>query len=148
MTPTAGTPEFRNENYQVLISTTDADPESFTMIYEETLSEDDENWVWLERNLDLTEYAGDVVYVAIRHYDSPDNDRIALERVMIEVADEDIDETFEVTFDIKDEEGNPIADAIVTFDGHTYDPGHYVIEDVEEGTYDYMVEKEGYETVA
>jgi len=90
VTPTASTPGFRLENYEVLISTTDNDPESFTMIYEETLSEDDENWVWLERNLDLTEYAGEIIYVAFRHYDSPDNDRIALERVMIEATEDDV----------------------------------------------------------
>lgn len=89
VTPTASTAGFRTEKYQVLVSTTDDDPESFTMIYEETLSEDDENWVWLERVLDLTEYAGETVYVAFRHYDSPDNDRIALERVMIEVVGDD-----------------------------------------------------------
>ncbi len=53
-------------------------------------------------------------------------------------------ETFTVTFEVADEDGNPIEDAIVTFDGETYVAGHYVIEDVEEGTYNYIVEKAGY----
>ncbi len=52
-----------------------------------------------------------------------------------------------VTFAIMDEEGNDIENAIITFDGETYDPGEYVIEDVEEGEYEYMVEKEGFSTI-
>ncbi len=56
------------------------------------------------------------------------------------------EEEFTVTFVVEDEDGNAIEDAVVTFDGVTYDAGHYVIEDLEEGTYDYMVEKDGYIT--
>jgi len=37
------------EDFEAMGDETPDDPESFTMIYEETLSEDDENWVWLER---------------------------------------------------------------------------------------------------
>ncbi len=54
---------------------------------------------------------------------------------------------YTVTFDITDENGNEITDAVITFDGVQYDPGHYVFEEVEEGTYDYKVEKEGFLTV-
>jgi|GEM_PF-2121055 len=53
---------------------------------------------------------------------------------------------FVVTFDVMDEGGNAIEDAVVTFDGVTYDAGHYVIEDVEAGTYNYLIEREEYHT--
>ncbi len=56
-------------------------------------------------------------------------------------------ETYTVTFDVKDEQGTPIEDAVITFDGETYPPGHYVFEDLIAGTYDYKVEKEGFYTV-
>ncbi len=53
---------------------------------------------------------------------------------------------FTVTFEIEDEEGNAIEDAMITFDGQTYDAGQYVIDGVEEGTYEYVVEKDNYNT--
>ncbi len=55
--------------------------------------------------------------------------------------------SYKVVFDITDEEGNEITDAVVTFDGKTNDPGDYVFEEIAEGNYEYMVEKEGYVTV-
>ncbi|TVR41864.1 MAG: T9SS C-terminal target domain-containing protein [Bacteroidia bacterium] len=67
----------------------------------------------------------------------------------IVTADFEIDvyEYFTVTFVVTDEDEVPITDAIITFDGVTYDPGHYVFENLAPGTYSYMVEKEGYLTV-
>lgn len=52
-----------------------------------------------------------------------------------------------VTFDITDDSGNPVTNAIITFDGITFDAGHYIIEDVEAGEYDYKVEKTGFHSV-
>ncbi len=86
--PTAGTPEFRLERYEVLISTTDTEPESFTMLWEETFTEDDANWEWQERVLDLTEYEGETVHIAFRHYGSTNMDRVALESMSVEVVPE------------------------------------------------------------
>ncbi len=51
---------------------------------------------------------------------------------------------FTVTFDIEDEDGDKITDAIITFDGIEYEPGEYILEQVKEGTYDYMVERDGF----
>ncbi len=56
-------------------------------------------------------------------------------------------EAYTVTFSVMDAEGDPITDAIITFDGETYAAGHYVFEDVIPGTYAYIVEKEGYISV-
>ena len=56
-------------------------------------------------------------------------------------------ETHTVTFEVLDEDGDPLDDAIVTFGDLENDPGDYVFEDMEEGFYIYTVEKEGYITV-
>ncbi|GEM_PF-2915764 len=53
-------------------------------------------------------------------------------------------ETFIVEFEIEDEDGNPLKNASITFNDVTNDPGDYVFEDIQEGTYEYKVEKNGY----
>ena len=53
---------------------------------------------------------------------------------------------FTVTFDVKDEQDNAIADAAVTFDGEAYSAGEYVFEEVLAGNYEYSVEKAGFYT--
>jgi len=68
------------------------------------------------------------------------DDDITVEVIMIA-------ETYTVTFNVKDEDSDEITDAIVTFDGVTNDPGDYVFEVIEAGTYDYKVEKDGFITV-
>lgn len=55
---------------------------------------------------------------------------------------------YTVTFEVEDTEGNPISDAEITFDGHTYMPGNYVINNVMSGNYSYSVSKYAYETVS
>jgi photosystem II stability/assembly factor-like uncharacterized protein len=51
--------------------------------------------------------------------------------------------TYELLFVVEDEDGAPIADAIVTLDGQTFDAGEYQF-DLTPGTYDYTVSKAGY----
>ncbi len=55
--------------------------------------------------------------------------------------------TYTVTFTVVDNEENPVADAIVTFDGVEGTANEYVIADVEAGVYAYTVAKDGYESV-
>jgi len=55
-------------------------------------------------------------------------------------------ERFTVTFEIEDEDGNAIEEAIVTLNDTENDPGDYEFL-VPEGDYDYTVEKEHYVTV-
>lgn len=40
-----------------------------------------------------------------------------------------------------------ISDAVVTFDGVVYEAGDYIVQNVPEGTYDYSVARNGYNTV-
>ncbi len=58
-----------------------------------------------------------------------------------------IAEAYTVNFDIYDEYGNVVKNAIITFDGKEKEEGNYIIENIAEGTYDYIVKKEGYHTV-
>ncbi len=69
----------------------------------------------------------------------------------VEVIDQNVVENvvmeemaYTVTFEIEDEEGNPLTGAIITFDGETFDPDVYVFENVTPGTYEYLVSLEGF----
>ncbi len=83
VTPTADTPEYRTENYSVMVSTTGTDPEDFTEVFSERLQSDMENWVWLLRDVNLSNYAGETIYIAFRHHDSTDLDRIAITNIHV-----------------------------------------------------------------
>lgn len=54
---------------------------------------------------------------------------------------------FIITFNIADEDGNEITDAIVTFDGIEKDAGDYIFWGIKAGTFNYKVEREGFNTV-
>ncbi len=83
VTPTANTPDYRTENYSVMVSATGTNPEDFTEVFNERLQPDMENWVWLLRDVDLSEYAGETIYIAFRHHESTDLDRIALTNIHV-----------------------------------------------------------------
>ncbi|TVQ93936.1 MAG: T9SS C-terminal target domain-containing protein [Bacteroidetes bacterium] len=53
---------------------------------------------------------------------------------------------YDVTFDIVDQDGDAVEEAVVTLDGITNAAGDYVFENVLAGTYAYEVVKEGYLT--
>ncbi len=54
--------------------------------------------------------------------------------------------TYTVQFNVMDQNGQPIADAVLDFDGTTFSPGVYVVENVLPGTYGYSFSKTGYTT--
>lgn len=86
--PTANTPAYRREHYGVFLSTTGKAAADFTnLIFEETLTTDNTNWVYIYRELDISQYAGQYVYVAFRHYNVTDMDRIVLDDIEIFVRD-------------------------------------------------------------
>lgn len=72
VTPRAAQPQFRTENYSVLVSVTGTEPGDFVTIYTERLQPDMTNWVWMLRTLDLSDFAGEEIYIAFRHHDSSD----------------------------------------------------------------------------
>jgi hypothetical protein len=51
---------------------------------------------------------------------------------------------FTLTFNVVDPEGDALADAVITLDGVEQPAGQYVFEGLAAGTYDYIVEKQGY----
>jgi hypothetical protein len=81
--PGASTPAFRRENYSVMISYTDMDPGSFVEIFNETISDTHPQNELQERKVELTFYEGQTVYIAFRHHDSADNDRLLLAHVNV-----------------------------------------------------------------
>lgn len=58
-----------------------------------------------------------------------------------------VDEAYAVTFAVEDEAGNAITDAKVTFNTVEMTAAPYVYDYVQTGTYEYTVEKAGYQTV-
>lgn len=57
------------------------------------------------------------------------------------------DEVFVVSFLVENQDQELIYDAVLTFDGVENEPGHYVVHDVENGTYHYEVSKPCFMTV-
>ncbi len=80
---TASTVGYRAEHYSVLISNTTSDPAEFITVFEETLSTDIPGWEYRPRQIDISEYAGDDIYVAFRHHDVTDMDRLVIDNVKI-----------------------------------------------------------------
>ncbi|HMM11183.1 MAG TPA: choice-of-anchor J domain-containing protein [Bacteroidales bacterium] len=86
--PTANTAIYRQEHYGVFVSTTGKAAADFTnLIFEETLTPENTNWEYIYRELDISQFAGQYIYVAFRHYNVTDKDRIVLDDIEIFVRD-------------------------------------------------------------
>ena len=72
----------------------------------------------------------------------------AEESLVIPVHMSVITPRFDVTFEIIDQEGDTIEDAVVSIEGAANEAGDYLFEQVLEGTHEYTVEKEGYRTAS
>jgi hypothetical protein len=82
--PTANTAAYRAEYYSVWISTTGNTPDDFeTMLFDETLSTEHTNWVYENRQVNIDNYANMTVYIAFRHHNSSDLDRIVIDNVKL-----------------------------------------------------------------
>lgn len=87
--PGASTPGFKLEHYSVMISYTDLDPASFMEIYSETLSQDHPQNELQLRDVELSFYEGQTVYIAFRHHDVSDMDRLLMSDVQIKKHGDD-----------------------------------------------------------
>lgn len=61
-------PDWTNENYSVMVSTTNTQPASFTTVFTEVL----QSAVYELRTVNLNAYAGQNIYIAFRHHDVTD----------------------------------------------------------------------------
>lgn len=84
---TANTPIYRKENYGVFIAVGNNNLSSFQLLFEETFTEETPNWASLERTIDLSDYAGEIIYLAIRHYNVTDMDRMFVDEVELFVIE-------------------------------------------------------------
>ncbi len=83
------------EHYGVYISTTTNDTAAFTMLWEETMNSNGGNHrvqgTWGEKNTDLSAYAGQTVYIAIRHFNVSDQFYLNIDNFSIfEILAQDI----------------------------------------------------------
>lgn len=79
----ANTPAFRQEHYGVFVSQTTMEPDAFEMVYEETFTQDTPRLEPLPRKINISQFAGQNVYVAVRHFDVTDMDRMFLDRIEV-----------------------------------------------------------------
>jgi len=136
--PTANTVAFRAEHYSVWISTTgNAIGDFTTMLFEETLLTTHTNWVYENRQVNIDDYAGANVYVAFRHHDVTDKDRIVIDNVKLyRVNDGDEDEVVYLFEDFQTGIGHPL--------GEDWLPAGWVIVDADgDGINWYFGERQG-----
>ncbi len=80
---TATQTQYRKEHYGIFVSAGSDALENFSLLFEETFTEDTPQWTALERTVDLSEYAGQNIYIAIRHYGVTDMDRMFVDEVEV-----------------------------------------------------------------
>jgi hypothetical protein len=80
---------FFAENYKVMVSTTGNEVEDFTeesIVFEETLTENERGRQFSRRHVDLAAYAGEAVYIAFVHADCTDQDMLILDNVALRIV--------------------------------------------------------------
>jgi len=80
---TASTAAYKQEHYGVFVSVGSDVISNFTLLFEETFPTTTPNWTPFERFVDLSEFTGETIYIAIRHYNVTDMDRIYVGEVEV-----------------------------------------------------------------
>jgi M6 family metalloprotease-like protein len=132
------------EHYGVYISTSNAVPGTFSLLFEETMTGSPGKPVvhapgalrptgpqyaqgtWYKRTIDLSAYSGQTVYIAFRHFDCTDQLYLNLDNIKIVVPVSAGDITYNVF-----EESNQIASGLTS--------PQYTLSNVEVGTHTYCV---------
>lgn len=73
---------YPEEHYEVMISTTNATPTSFTSVFEETLSSDE----YAQKTISLASYAGQTIYIAFVHNEVSDMFAMKLDDISVTAA--------------------------------------------------------------
>ena len=71
------------DHYGVYVSTTGTDVANFILLFEETLTASREQGVWFERDIDLSAYNNQPIYIAWRHFNSVDVFRMNLDDITV-----------------------------------------------------------------
>lgn len=80
---------YPNEHYAIVISKkANADADNFEIVFEETLEAGNPDSTsiqseWYNREIDLSKYAGQNIYIAIRHFDSYDNSWLLVDNISL-----------------------------------------------------------------
>ncbi len=77
-------PAYPADKYSVMVSTTGTATADFTEIYTETLSSE----IWSEVVLSLADYNGELIYIAIRHWDCTDMFQMKIDDFSVDFGDE------------------------------------------------------------
>ncbi|HKK38731.1 MAG TPA: choice-of-anchor J domain-containing protein [Cryomorphaceae bacterium] len=70
---------FPNEFYSIEVAINGNQPEDFTEVFSETLSSTN----WEGRSIDMSDYAGETVYIAFRHHNSTDQSGLLIDAVAL-----------------------------------------------------------------
>lgn len=100
---------YPDDHYGIFISTTGTNPANFTLLFEETLTASRAQGVWFERNIDLSSYDNQQVYIAWRHYNCSDAFRMNLDDISVSTGNVGISETATVDVTIYP---NPVSDVL------------------------------------
>ncbi|MCL2065520.1 MAG: choice-of-anchor J domain-containing protein [Candidatus Cloacimonetes bacterium] len=92
---TTASPDYPRETYSVVVSNSPSIVSGFVTIFTETLTAANANWQ--VRNIDLSDYAGQRVYVAFRHFNSYNNNAIGLDTIELTYGDRVLDDRENVT---------------------------------------------------
>ncbi len=79
------------EHYGVYVSTTTTNPSAFSLIWEETMDADGGSHskaqgTWREKHADLSNYAGQTIYVAFRHFNCTDQFYMLIDDININTS--------------------------------------------------------------
>ncbi|MFO8067731.1 MAG: choice-of-anchor J domain-containing protein, partial [Bacteroidales bacterium] len=105
---TAGGSNYFEEHYKVVVSTTGNAPEDFidaNIVLEETLTVDESGWNFTLREVDLSDFQNEVIYIAFVHYDCTDMDRLIIKEVGVSVETIVEPVYYTVTFDVEGANG-------------------------------------------
>ncbi len=113
---------FFEEHYKVVVSAAGNEAGNFEdehIVFEETLTESEGGWNYAKREVVLTDYSGQDIFIAFVHYDCTDQGRLLINNVaveMIEAEDHDLPfaenfEAYENTADFLENSGWTTIDA-------------------------------------
>ncbi|MDD2650973.1 MAG: C10 family peptidase, partial [Candidatus Cloacimonetes bacterium] len=139
-------PSYPQDKYSILVSTTNNQPASFTEIYTETISASD----WEQRTVNLP-YAGENIYIALRHYDCTDWYMMKIDDIEI-TRSEDFNSYVNISGQVNGQDGgisgaDILLSAQQSYTTTTEIDGSFSFENVIANTsYTLSVSKEGYQT--